>query len=60
MFVFAPGRIFYSSTPTNLNNIRLSFAAVDADEIERGIEKLSELILRFDRNKSLTDNIPIL
>jgi len=58
--VFAPGRIFYSSTPTNLNNIRLSFAAVDADEIERGIEKLSELILRFDRNKSLTDNIPIL
>ncbi|HOM02322.1 MAG TPA: PLP-dependent aminotransferase family protein [Acetivibrio sp.] len=58
--VFAPGRIFYSSTPTKLNNIRLSFAAVHTDAIEMGIKKLSELISRFDRGKYLSDNIPIL
>lgn len=58
--VFAPGRIFYSSTPTKLNNIRLSFAAVHTDEIERGIKKLCELISYFDRGESLTGNIPIL
>lgn len=42
--VFTPGRIFFSSTSSNLNNIRLSFAAVEDDKIEAGIEKLCKLI----------------
>ncbi|NLI57502.1 MAG: PLP-dependent aminotransferase family protein [Clostridium sp.] len=45
--VFTPGRIFYSSTSANLNNIRLSFAAVEEDKIEAGIEKLCKLISEF-------------
>lgn len=58
--VFAPGRIFYSSVPTSPNNIRLSFAAVHTDEIEKGIKNLCELISYFDRRKSATGSIPIL
>lgn len=43
--VFAPGRIFYSGNSTQaVNYIRLSFAAVEADKIEGGIEKLCSLI----------------
>lgn len=45
--VFAPGRIFYSSSPANLNNIRLSFAAVEEDKIEIGVEKLCKLISKY-------------
>lgn len=45
--VFAPGRIFYSSSPTNLNNIRLSFAAVEENKIEIGVEKLCKLISQY-------------
>ncbi|TYQ16790.1 UNVERIFIED_CONTAM: GntR family transcriptional regulator [Acetivibrio alkalicellulosi] len=45
--VFAPGGIFYSSAPSKLNNIRLSFAAVPIEKIEPGIEKLCTLISRF-------------
>ncbi|MDQ2085625.1 PLP-dependent aminotransferase family protein [Herbivorax sp. ANBcel31] len=45
--VFSPGRIFYSNTPTTLNNIRLSFAAVSEDKIEAGVEKLCKLISEY-------------
>lgn len=58
--VFAPGRIFYSSSPTNLNNIRLSFAAVTHQEIEEGISKLCELISNIQKGVQSTTVIPIL
>lgn len=56
--VFAPGRIFYSST-SKLNNIRLSFAAVHSEQIGLSIEKLCDLISTF-RSEESTNNIPIL
>lgn len=58
--VFAPGRVFFSSTPTKLNNIRLSFAAVHTEEIESGVEKLCKLIAHFEKNEPSVSNIPIL
>jgi len=58
--VFAPGRIFYSgSTPQVLNNIRLSFAAVYADKIEAGIDKLCSLVSRLSDTAG-SRNLPIL
>jgi DNA-binding transcriptional MocR family regulator len=45
---FAPGRIFYSGNAhQSINSIRLSFAAVDAEKIKTGIDKLFELINRY-------------
>lgn len=58
--VFAPGRIFYSNSPANLGNIRLSFAAVNHHEIEEGILKLCELISSLQKNGKTNTFIPIL
>ncbi|MFZ5989687.1 MAG: PLP-dependent aminotransferase family protein [Bacillota bacterium] len=58
--VFAPGRIFYSSTPTKLNNIRLSFAAVHTEEIESGVENLCRILEYFEKREPSVSNIPIL
>lgn len=45
---FAPGTIFHTgNTPDAVNNIRLSFAAVQTDKIEAGAEKLCSLISRL-------------
>lgn len=59
--VFAPGRIFYSAnSPQALNHLRISFAAVDAQQIETGLEKLCTLIRRVREGSSSTQNLPIL
>ena len=59
--VFAPGKIFYSSTcPHNLNNIRISFAAAYLEQIETGIEKLCSLIGSLHQKHEIYSNMPIL
>lgn len=59
--VFAPGKIFYSSnTPQKLNNIRLSFAAVNLDQIDQGIQKLCNAIDRLTQKQGFIKNMPIL
>lgn len=59
--VFAPGRIFYSSTPIEkLDNIRLSFASVYSQQINPGIEKLCELVHTLQHKESTHTNIPVL
>jgi len=59
--VFAPGRIFYSSSSgQKLNNIRLSFASVYTEQIPYGIQKLCSIITAL-QNKGLShSNIPVL
>ncbi len=48
---FAPGTIFHTgNTPDAANNLRLSFAAVQTDKIEAGLEKLCSLISRLSNN----------
>ena len=58
--VFAPGKIFYSSTPTKLNNIRLSFASVHTSKIEDGIKELCNFITHYLSPDESISNIPIL
>jgi 2-aminoadipate transaminase len=59
--VFAPGRIFYSgSAAQKLNNIRLSFAAVPAEQIEPGIRMLCEQLKSIGQGPKQHNNLPIL
>ncbi len=59
--VFAPGRIFYSgSQPQNINNLRLSFAAVYNDQIEKGIETLCSIMGNMLEGRNRYTNIRIL
>lgn len=58
--VFAPGKIFYSSTYQGNNNIRLSFAAVNTDNIYSGISKLCSIIRSLSSGKGSHENLPIL
>jgi len=61
--VFAPGRIFYSSTPVyKAASIRLSFAAVYTDKIDEGISKLCAIIRNINDSKSTSQytSVPIL
>lgn len=58
---FAPGRIFYSGNSAQaVNNIRLSFAAVESEKIEAGIEKLCSLIGRIQGSEHTGRSMPIL
>ena len=58
---FAPGRLFYSgSSAQAVNNIRLSFAAVESDRIEAGAEKLCMLIERLKSGGHGHRGLPIL
>ncbi len=57
---FAPGTIFHTgNTPDAANNIRLSFAAVQTDKIEAGVEKLCSLINRLGNTNSSGSNISV-
>jgi DNA-binding transcriptional MocR family regulator len=59
--VFAPGRIFFSgSSPQKLNNLRLSFAAVYDEQIERGVHLLCDLLKQYGKGEESPKNIPIL
>ncbi|MCR4437145.1 MAG: PLP-dependent aminotransferase family protein [Clostridiales bacterium] len=59
--VFAPGKIFYSrNTPQKLDNIRLSFAAADSGQIEKGMEKLCRMIHLFQQRQVSYQNLPVL
>jgi 2-aminoadipate transaminase len=58
--VFAPGKIFYSNNLTGANSIRLSFAAVDKDQIESGVEKLCDIMATLNQNHEGRINVPIL
>lgn len=59
--VFAPGRIFYSSSPVQkMNNIRLSFASVYTSQIEEGVERLSGMIDSLQKKRQMHSNIPVL
>lgn len=58
---FAPGRIFYNGNSTQaVNNIRLSFAAVEVEKIEGGIEKLCSLIEGLQGREGTRRNVQIL
>lgn len=57
---FAPGAIFHTgNTPDAANNLRLSFAAVQTDKIEAGVEKLCSLINRLLTNSYSSSNVPV-
>ena len=57
---FAPGTIFHTgNTPDAANNLRLSFAAVQTDKIEDGLEKLCSLIGRLSSNVYPGSSIPV-
>jgi 2-aminoadipate transaminase len=57
---FAPGTIFHTgNTPDAANNLRLSFAAVQTDKIEAGLEKLCSLISRLLSNVHSGSNITV-
>lgn len=59
--VFAPGKIFYSSTSLqNLNSIRLSFASVYEDQIEHGIKRICDIIDNLNKDCSSRRNMPLL
>ncbi|HEX2927329.1 MAG TPA: PLP-dependent aminotransferase family protein [Ruminiclostridium sp.] len=59
--VFAPGRIFYGSNSTQKsNNIRLSFAAVDKQQISRGIETLCSIAGKLGSEQKPYTSMPIL
>ncbi|NTV90031.1 MAG: PLP-dependent aminotransferase family protein [Clostridiales bacterium] len=52
---FAPGRLFYSGNAHQaVNNLRLSFAAVDSAKIKTGIDKLFTLIGRYSDSAAPT------
>jgi 2-aminoadipate transaminase len=58
---FAPGSIFYSGNSAQaVNNIRLSFAAVEGEKIEAGVEKLCSLIGRLLGGERSRRSMPIL
>jgi 2-aminoadipate transaminase len=57
---FAPGTIFHTgNTPDAANNLRLSFAAVQTDKIEAGLEKLCSLIGRLSSTIYPSSNTPV-
>lgn len=57
---FAPGTIFHTgNTPDAANNLRLSFAAVQTDKIEAGVEKLCSLIGRLSTNSYSGSVLPV-
>jgi 2-aminoadipate transaminase len=59
--VFAPGRIFYSSSSgQKLNNIRLSFASVYTGQIPSGIQTLCSIIAMLQNKWQPQSNIPVL
>lgn len=58
---FAPGRLFYSgSSAQTVNNIRLSFAAVESGRIEEGVERLCSIIDHLSRQDSVQRHMPIM
>jgi 2-aminoadipate transaminase len=59
--VFAPGHIFYSSNALHkLDNIRLSFASVEREQISQSIETLCKLIKGIMAGGKPDSSVPIL
>lgn len=60
--VFAPGRIFFSSIPSQKNgSLRLSFAATYTGQIEPGIQKFCSIVQNLlNHDAHIYENIPIL
>lgn len=59
--VFAPGNIFYAQEPAKtFGGIRLSFASVNAEEIESGIAILGQVLDEMLKGQGSCSNMPIL